>query len=295
MHTIQISPYQMKLAHGHALRAAVVFPDPTQAPTQAPIEAISDGTHTHRVLGASIQRMPISALPESFLKDSRLRSTQYVVEYLCQQGHPVTGDSMVSLVAWERFATTEGAPSEYRTSDRPMQSSAVYDDCPANALERFLQPIATAKVGQPIAVSLPYDVQALSGVRDDLHTGMIRVLGMGKNGPALSMLHAIPPTFAQRVAKWARYGVGANDWKLAVGKDAVQYLRAYARPLTFDAEVFFFRDRAIAIADAPERLVMTAIAADNPATSAHHDLAAVGRIKDVLDVLRRAPMLRHPD
>jgi len=291
MHTIQISPFQMKRAHDHALRAAVVYPDHTHAP----IEAISDGNQTHRLLGASTARMPVSAIPQHFLHKSRLRTAEALVEELRTQGHPASLDSTVSLVAWERFATTEGALSEYRTSDRPMQSSAVFDDCPANALERFLQPIATAKVGQPIAVSLPYDVQALSGVRDDLHTGMIRVLGMGKNGPALSKLDALPPTFAQRVAEWARYGVGANDWNLAVGKDAVQYLRAYAQPLTFDAEVFFFRDRAIAITDAPERLVMTAIGADNPATSAHHDLAAVGRIKDVLDALRRAPLLRHPD
>lgn len=290
MHIVHLTPDLMKRAIDLAIRGFVVLPDHTHAP----IDAISDGTTTQAILGAAARRVRVGDMTDDALASVDQRTHNHLINELIQQGHPATMDSIVSLVTWERFATTPGALCEEFVHDRPMQSDAVYDDQPEIALERFLQPLATAKVGQPVGVSLPYDAQTLSGVRDDICTSMMRVIGVGKNGFAISPLDSLPSSFVQRVVAWAQYGIATNDWNLATGRAAIDHLRAYAKPLTFESEVFFFRDRAIAIADVPERLVMTAIGADNPANSAHHDLAAIPKIQEVVTLLRNAPLVHHP-
>lgn len=182
MHTVHLTPYLMKRAVDLAIRGFVVLPDHTHAP----IDAISDGTTTQAILGAATRRVRVGDMTDDALASVDQRNHDHLIKELVQQGQPATMDSIVSLVTWERFATTPGALCEEFVHDRPMQSDAVYDDEPEIALERFLQPLATAKVGQPVAVSLPYDVQALPGVRDDICTSMMRVIGVGKNGFAIS-------------------------------------------------------------------------------------------------------------
>lgn len=218
------------------------------------------------------------------------RNVQAVRDMFQQTGqtvnHPFDEDTLVSFVRWERLVPSKGPLVPTFSSKHPAQTSTLLQRHPHLALERILHPIDTQDLGQPVAIGLAYYGPPCSVRTTNTHPKNIRMLVATGPGTFNAVpLVSMPDALQQLVIEWVEYGIHAHDWNLALGADVASRIRAYVNPLTFSTEVFFFQDRAIAVADTPERTIVMGLGKTQHATTAHHAMSTAHHFQNVVAAL----------
>lgn len=282
MHTLSLTPDMMYSVQRLTLRSI-----PTRADlSHTPVSAITDGNTVYRLVGARVRRAPLSSLSKAHLSDIRMVSHDMLLSHLGCQEQPEGLDTIISLVEWDHLdATTTPCTESYVRSYLAPDASDSIDPL---ALEAFVRPLATAKDGDAMAISLPHGGRNLCILHEDLNLTTIRVLRKTTSGAIVTPLHAMPPTFVAQALAWAHtVNINHDDFYGAVASQAMRRTRAYTRTHDFHADVFFCTDRVMVVTDAPHRLVLMAIGnsfADPP--SAHHVLAMTTKVDAALHALR---------
>lgn len=281
MHTITLTPYlanRVRLGYVHA----AITPDDLSGAHHVSI--LGDAQHYNARI-TTVERIGMGAITAHARALNLGREEADIVSFLRAVGYPTTPNTLFSLVRWDRLLADSAPLVSAHTSVRPAEDIHVLEKHPHLSLNRLLAPLATARTNHPVAIGLPYEAGLLPGAAENMTPRDILVLGKGTTGFVAKRLDTLPARYAQTIWEWVRYGVGTNDWNLSLGKDALAHLRAYVPSPTFDCTVFFFQDRAIAVANTPERpMALAGAATDTPPTN-HHLLATVQGSTGVLAAL----------
>lgn len=290
MHTLTLSAFSWERAALGASRSTLTIIDTTGCDWLC----ITDGTHTATVGGVTSKRLPIRDLTRTDLVMLRLGAHHMAVfRFLERMGHTVDLDTMVTLVRWTHWmATSTPLAATFQTQEL-MEVECVRLEHPNIQLTTMLASVGCATNGQAVAIGLRYQTGTTTYLSEILDASAIRILVRTNNGFSVVPLESYTDPsvgFVANVEQWLRYGYAINDWNLVVGERAATHLSAFCPNSTHDADVFFFVDRAVAVADLPDRVMVMALPQDPLPMSSHAALAHVLRFPQALATLHEAPM-----
>lgn len=290
MDTLRLLPHMITRATNRCLRFGVSL----ATPSHTTVTAITDGEQTYGVVGGRHTPVRLRDLTDRQLCSMGMLSHRYLVNAFREHDQHATLDTTLSFVEWDRLAENDTLCSHQFTSQYGVQDCTTIDTHPHLDLAGFLHPLAGAQTGQPLAVSLPYTGGPYPSINPIITPSMMHVLSVGDAGMVFSSLDTWQASFVERVMAWMRYGMNENECNLMIADPLIRHIGAFATPPTFKGDIFFFTDRAVAITDAPQRLIVMALGGDAPTPSAHHILATQSRLRQALHALRHAPLTDHP-
>ena len=214
--------------------------------------------------GMRVRRRKVADLSTYDIFTTRLgRTQQEVLGFLRYTGQDATHDTVISLVDWEYLDPVSMPVATERKSQHAIEDTHLVGRRPDVSLRHMISPFDTARDGDPVAVSFPFQHSPVLRFDNDASDRDFLILIKRRNELVIKLLPDMDPLFAHRYYTWLTHGVGPSAANVALGRDACHRLPPWVGRL-FTATAFFFTDAVVAVSTTNRKLLTVSYAAGTP-------------------------------